>query len=298
MAPRDKKPNKSSSEDDDLQRKKKQSFFKQRFPGLKKKATELSVLCGNSVGFICYGPDNDLHVWPQPHDHNPQTLTQIVAKFNALSDNKRMHNACDLYDFPNLKGLSGDELRNHLVNLDSHLVGVKQHKISILRNLKKPKSKETEEDDHLRVSDNNTIISNRKVFSSEDQRLGFGGVFDELGYVLRGSHETVSNIVSSTASKVSRDVGSVTDSSLLNPFTLGFSNDYFPAVLMAVTNNLGVCANNGGVWDLSWIDSKFSSTLFTDDWTVSGYNPLLGATDSFTASTYQTPVTDNLGSVF
>ncbi|KAG7557257.1 Transcription factor MADS-box [Arabidopsis suecica] len=293
MAPRDKKPNKS---DDDLQRKK--SFFKQRFPGFKKKAKELSVLCGNSVGFICYGPDKDLHVWPQPQDHNPQTLTQIVAKFNALSDHKRKHHACDLYDFPNLKGLSGDDLRNHLVSLDSHLVGVKQQKISIMkRNLKKPKSKETEEDDHLRVSDNNATISNRKVSSSEDQRLGFGGVFDELSNVLRGSHETVSNIGSSTATKVSRDVGSVTDSSLLDPFTLGFSGDYFPADLMAVTDNLGVCANNS-VWDPSWLDFDFSPTLFTDDWTVSGYNTLLGTTYSFTASTYQTPVTDCLGSVF
>ncbi|EFH64432.1 hypothetical protein ARALYDRAFT_338390 [Arabidopsis lyrata subsp. lyrata] len=213
MAPRDKKPNKSC-DDDDLQRKKKQNFFKQRFPGFKKKATELSVLCGNSVGFICYGPDNDLHVWPQPQDHNPQTLTQIVAKFNALSDHKRKHHACDLYDFPNLKGLSGDQLRNHLVNLDSHLVGVKQHKIN---------------------------------------------------------------------------------SSLLDPFTLGFSgHDYFLADSMAVTDNWEVCANNG-VWDPSWLDFDFSSTLFTDDWTVSGYNPLLAATDSFT---YETPVTDNLGSVF
>ncbi|CAE5962638.1 unnamed protein product [Arabidopsis arenosa] len=291
MAPRDKKTNKFyDDDDDDLQRKKKQSFFKQRFPGFKKKATELSVLCGNSVGFICYGPDNDLHVWPQPHDHNPQTLTQIVAKFNALSDHKRKHHACDIYDFPNLKGLSGDELRNHLVNLDSHLVGVKQQKISIMkRNLKKLKPKETEEDDHLRVSENNAIISNRKVSSPEDQSLGFGGVFDELGYVLRGSHETVSNIGSSTASKVSRDVGSVTDSSLLDPFTLGFSGcDYFPVDPMLATDILGVCANDGA-WDLSWMDSEFSSTLFT------GYDPLLGATDSVTASTYQTSVTDNLG---
>ncbi|KAG7585224.1 Transcription factor MADS-box [Arabidopsis thaliana x Arabidopsis arenosa] len=289
MAPRDKKPNKSS-DDDDLQRKKKQSFFKQRFPGFKKKATELSVLCGNSVAFICYGPDNDLHVWPQPHDHNPQTLTQIVSKFNGLSDNKRKRNACDLYDFPNLKDLSGDDLRNHLVNLDSHLVGIKQHKISIMkRNLKKPKEKETE-DDHVKVSDNATI-SNCKVASSEDG-LGFG---DELGYVFRGSQETVSNIGFSTASnKVSRDV-CVSDSSLLDPFTLGFSgHDYLLADPMAVTDNLGVCANNG-VWDPSWLDFDFSSTLFTDDWTVSGYNPLLAATDSFT---YQTPVTDNLVFVF
>ncbi|KAG7588239.1 Transcription factor MADS-box [Arabidopsis suecica] len=290
MAPRDKKPNKSD-DDDDLQRKK-QSFFKQRFPGFKKKATELSVLCGNSVGFICYGPDNDLHVWPERQDHNPQTLTQIVSKFNGLSDNKRKRNACDLYDFPDLKGLSCDDLRNHLVNLDSHLLGVKQRKISIMRrgNSKKPKPKETEEDDHPRVSDNATI-SYCKAGSWND-RLGFG---DELGYVLRGSQETVSNLGSCAASKVSStDVG-VSDSSILDPFTLGVSgHDYFPADPMAVTDNLGVCTNNG-VWDPSWLDFDFSSTLFTDDWTVSGYNPLLAATDSFT---YQTPVTDNLGSVF
>ncbi|EFH39695.1 predicted protein [Arabidopsis lyrata subsp. lyrata] len=160
--------------------------------------------------------------------------------------------------------LSGDDLRNHLVNLESHLVGVKQQKISIM-NLKKPKSKETEEDDHLRVSDNNATISNRKVSSSEEKRLG--------------------------------DVGSVTDSSLLDPFTLGFSGDCFPGDLIAVMDNLGVYANNG-VWHPSWLDFDFLPTLFTDDWTVSCYNPLLGATDSFTASTYQTSITDCLGSVF
>ncbi|KAL1197761.1 hypothetical protein V5N11_003666 [Cardamine amara subsp. amara] len=56
-----------------------------------------------------------------------------------------------------------------------------------------------EDDDHLRVSDNNATISNCKVVSlSSEDRLGFGGVFDELGNVVRGSHETVSNF-SSTA---------------------------------------------------------------------------------------------------
>ncbi|CAL9238201.1 unnamed protein product, partial [Arabidopsis halleri] len=250
-------------------------IFKQRFPGFKKKATKLSVLCGNSVAFICYGPDDDLHVWPQPQDHNPQTLPEIVAKFNALIDHKRKHHACDLYEFPNLKGLSGDELRNHLVNLDSHLVGVKKQKI---------------ENDHLRVSATAPSSQTAKVVSSEGQRLGFGGVFDELGYAFRGSHETVSNLGSFATSKVSKDVA-IPDSSLLDPFTLGFSGgDYFPADPMEVTDNWGVCANTG-VWDHSWLDFDFSSTLFTDDWTVSGYNPLLRATDSFTASIYQTPVT-------
>ncbi|CAL9232231.1 unnamed protein product, partial [Arabidopsis halleri] len=166
--------------------------------------------------------------------------------------------------------LSGDNLRNHLVNLDSHLIGVKQQKISIMkRNLKKPKSKGTEEDDHLRVSDNNRYpLQNFKISSRKLKH--------KIKYT---------------------DVGIVTDSSLLYPFTLGFSGDYFPADLMAVTDNLGVCANNS-VWDLSWLDFDFSPTLYTDDWTVSGYNPLQGATDSFTASTYQTPVTNCLGSVF
>ncbi|KAG7657889.1 hypothetical protein ISN44_As01g049060 [Arabidopsis suecica] len=137
------------------------------------------------------------------------------------------------------------------------------------RNLKKPKPKETEDDDHLRISDNNTTISNRKVVSTE---------------------ETASNWGSSATSKVSKDVAA--GFSLMDPFTLGFSGgDYFPADPMEVTYNWGICANNG-VWDPSWLDFDFSSTLFTDDWTVSGYNPLLGATDFFNASTFQTSSAD------
>ncbi|CAA7016269.1 unnamed protein product [Microthlaspi erraticum] len=86
MAPRVK-----SLADDHLKSKK--SVFKQRFPGFKKKATELSVLCGNSVRFICYGPDEkDLHVWPE----NPKAMQQIVARFNAQSHLKRKKNGCDL----------------------------------------------------------------------------------------------------------------------------------------------------------------------------------------------------------
>jgi len=74
--------------------------------------------------------------------------------------------------------------RNKTIKQTLSLVGVKQQNISIMkRNLKKPKPKETEDDDHLRISDNNTTISNRKMVSTEGQRLGFGGVFDEMGYV-------------------------------------------------------------------------------------------------------------------
>ncbi|XP_019100957.1 PREDICTED: agamous-like MADS-box protein AGL49 [Camelina sativa] len=177
----------------------KKENFKQRFPGFKKKAIELSILCGNSVGFVCYTPDdNNLHIWPEPQE-KPAAVGQ---------------------------GLSGEDLRRHVDNLDSHLVGIKQLKISILRrrgNTKNPKPKETEGED--RVSD----------------RLGFGHV------VFGGYHETAMG-----SSEVSKDVG-VSDSSLLDPFTSG--SDYFPA------DDFGVCANDGA-WDLSWMDLDFSSTLF------------------------------------
>ncbi|EOA34670.1 hypothetical protein CARUB_v10022233mg, partial [Capsella rubella] len=237
MAPlRVKKPNKSYGLDDDL--KTKRIFFKRIFPAFKKKATELSVLCGNSVGFICYGPDNDLHVWPEPKD-NPQALPEIVGKFNALSDHRRMSHASDLFDFPNLKGLSGEELRSHLDELNSRLAGIKQQKIGLLRRGNfKPKIKETGKDDHIRVSD-------------KGNRLGF----DELGYVFRGSHETVSNLGSCAASKVSSDVA-VSDPSL----TLGFSGgDYLPVDSVPTTDNYGVCANEGAS-DLRRME--FASTLF------------------------------------
>ncbi|XP_019082579.1 PREDICTED: agamous-like MADS-box protein AGL49 [Camelina sativa] len=146
---------------------------------------------GNFVVFICYGPDNDFHVWPEPQD-KPQALPEIVGKFNALSDHMRMSHASDLFDLPYLKGLSDEELLRHLAKLNSHLVGIKQKKMTVLKtrgNSKKPS-------DHLRVSDNAaTIISNRKVAPSSDARLGFG----ESGYVCRGSHETVSSLGSSAA---------------------------------------------------------------------------------------------------
>lgn len=161
--------------------KKKKAFFKKRFPNFKKKATELSILCGNSVGFICYGPDDDLHVWPEPKE-NPQALTQIVAKFNEQSDLKRKKNGCDLDDFPNLEGLSVEELTNHLSCIDSHIVGIKLKKIElVVKRIKGSKPKETE--DHLRVSDDNATISNH---SSVENQLGFGGLFDELGYIFAG----------------------------------------------------------------------------------------------------------------
>ncbi|KAL1197758.1 Agamous-like MADS-box protein AGL49 [Cardamine amara subsp. amara] len=181
-----------------------------------------------------------------------------VSLVNALDDQKRKIHACDLYDLPALKGLSGDELRSHLSNLDSHLLGIARQKISLIKRkyfMPKPE-KETEDDDHLRVSDNNATISNPKVVSlSSEHRLGLGGVFDELGCVVRGSHETVSNLGSCYhALKVSKDVidvlGMETDSSWLEPLLLGFSGgqqellggDYLGAMY-----DWGICSNNDGV---------------------------------------------------
>ncbi|AAD14480.1 Similar to MADS box protein gb/L46400 from Zea mays [Arabidopsis thaliana] len=218
MAPRQKKPNKSDDDDGDLHRKK-QSFFKQRFPGFKKKASELSVLCGNSVGFICYGPDNDLHVWPQSQDHNPQALHEIVAKFNALSDERRKNHACDLNDFPHhLKGLSREELRKHLLHLDSQLLGVREQKIEILKKTLTGSS----EKDGARVSENSAIsdhklkiepnltdiLSEDHLIRVSDKKLGSCDVFDELAYVVRGSrnlNENVSNYESKDAAYTGMD---------------------------------------------------------------------------------------------
>ncbi|XP_019084806.1 PREDICTED: agamous-like MADS-box protein AGL49 [Camelina sativa] len=265
MAPR----NNKFSDDDDSKKKK---YFKQRFPGFKKKATELSVLCGNSVGFICYGPNNnDLHVWPEPQD-NPQALTGIVGKFNALSDHKRKNHACDLYDFvSDIKGFSGEDFRRHIDKLSSHIVEIKQLKTSILRrrgDSKKPKPKETEEeDDHIRVSENATITNCNEAMMMPEDRLGF----DEFP----GYHETDSSLGSYATFT---DVGVSEDSSLFDPFTFG---DYFP---VPPTDNFGV----DGVWDLCGMDLEFSS-LFP------GYDPL--PTDSFMSS-YQTPVIEDFGSVF
>ncbi|XP_019089156.1 PREDICTED: agamous-like MADS-box protein AGL49 [Camelina sativa] len=256
--------------DADVDLKTKKNFFKKKFPGFKKKATELSVLCGNSVGFICYGPNNDLQVWPEPQD-NPQALSGIVGKFNAISDQKRKNHACDLYDFvSDIKGLSVEDLRRHIDKLSSQLVGIKQRKTSMLRrgDSKNSKPKETEEDDHIRVSENATITNCNVAMMMPEDRLGF----DEFP----GYHETDSSLGSYSAFT---DVG-VSDSSLFDPFTFG---DYFP---VPPTDNFGV----DGVWDLCPMDLEFSS-LFP------GYDPL--STDSFMSSTYQTPVIeDNLASVF
>ncbi|CAA7040788.1 unnamed protein product [Microthlaspi erraticum] len=190
MAPREKKKKLVTIKSDggDIM-KKKRAFFKQRFPNCKKKATELSVLCGNSVGFICYGPDDDLYAWPEPKE-NPQALADIVARFNEQSDLKRKRNGCDLNDFPNLEGLSVEELTNHLSCIESHIAGIKKKKVVIVvERIKGSKPKETE--DHLRVSDDNATFSNH---SSGENQLGFGGVFDELGYIF-ARHALVTIII-------------------------------------------------------------------------------------------------------
>ncbi|CAH2047923.1 unnamed protein product [Thlaspi arvense] len=92
---------------------------------IEKRATELSVLCGNSVVFVCYTPDDDkVHVFPE----NRREIQDIVSKFKNQSDEKRKKNSRDVYDYPNLDGLSADELRNHLSVINAQLSGVRQMK--------------------------------------------------------------------------------------------------------------------------------------------------------------------------
>nr|AOY10576.1 AGL50 [Arabidopsis thaliana] len=265
MVPRQKKPNKSDG-DDDLQRKK-QSFFKQRFPGFKKKASELSVLCGNSVGFICYGPDNDLHVWPQSQDHNPQALHEIVAKFNALSDERRKNHACDLNDFPHhLKGLSREELRKHLLHLDSQLLGVREQKIEILKKTLTGSSNE----DGARVSENSAIsdhklkiephlkdiLSEDHLIRVSDKKLGSCDVFDELAYVVRGStnlNENVSKYESKDADYTGLD----------HLVTLGGEYLQEAAAELYQTYNVGISCDDH-VWDLEFASRLPPLHTFSD----------------------------------
>ncbi|VVA90787.1 unnamed protein product [Arabis nemorensis] len=274
MAPRQKKPT-----HDDLEKRKKTSFFKQRFPGFKKKAIELSVLSGNSVAFICYGPDNDnLHVWPE----NPRTLQKLVAEFDGQSDLKRKKNSCDLKDFPQFEGLSVEELKTHLSDLESHLVGVTQKILKTRKKTIKASSKQKEArsgeigvgisnpklkpDLEKSVSEDHLKVSDQKL----DTKLGFGGVFDELGYVVRGSTTSLEASVSDFEPKslvVPNDVMEAQDYAPLDPLTLGFAGDES----VPVTYDLPMWN-----WDLD-----LSSTL----------------ADSFMTNTCQTPITDNWGNL-
>ncbi|XP_019083119.1 PREDICTED: uncharacterized protein LOC104700767 isoform X2 [Camelina sativa] len=282
-------------DDDDLKRAKR-NFFKQIFPTFKKKATELSVLCGNSVGFICYGPDNDLHVWPEPEE-NPQAIPEIVAKFNGLSDLKRKNHASDLYGLPMLKGLSGDELRNHLVNLDSHLLGIKQKKMSIIG-----RSSSTHKPRDAGVSDSSVLnpltlglscgdyypvdsmpatvipsdLQNQSELGSSSLSLEmapcdndpnkFGGGCEKE--VIPSDQQNQSELrLSSLSLEMASyddddDDDGVSDSSMLD--SSGSSGgDSLPMDLIPTTTySLEVCANEGASDELSRIDLHFASTLF------------------------------------
>ncbi|KFK36443.1 hypothetical protein AALP_AA4G125100 [Arabis alpina] len=277
MAPRENKPS------DDLEKKRKRSsYFKQRYPGFKKKATELSVLCGNSVGFICYGPDNDsLHVWPE----NPQTLDKLVAKFDVQSDLKRKRHGCDLNDFPHFEGLSVEELMTHLSHLNSHLLGVQNKKLQILTKTIKASSK----DHRPRVGEIGVGTDAEKLESEDhvkvsDTKLGFGGAFEDLGYVVRGSTTSLDATVSDFQPRDdvesqlypipehNASVGMETQdySGILDPLALGFAGDDSQLYPDPFTFPMGI-------WDMD-----LSSTL----------------ADSFmTTTTCQTPITDDWGNL-
>ncbi|CAN8241124.1 unnamed protein product [Cochlearia groenlandica] len=284
MAPRIRQP----KVEYDIELKQKKIFFKKIFPGFKKKATELSVLCGNSVGFICYGPDNnnnndDIHVWPE----NPQALQRIVSKFNNQSDSQRIKNGCDLKDFTNgYESLSVDEIKNHLSQVSSQLVGVKDKKTEIVSE-KKPTFKELdsqvigikpeETEDRVRVSDKATLSA------CDSTQLGlFGDAFDELGYMFRAHQESVSNLRSNVAiTSVAKDVVGASEPDLVE---LGFPDDYslpttatMDSMMFTYDQQQGFGGN--GLSDSSMIDSEFLSLLmsntthqtsFTDNWVLVG----------------------------
>ncbi|CAN8241128.1 unnamed protein product [Cochlearia groenlandica] len=294
MAPRIRKP----KVEYDIELKQKKSFFKKIFPGFKKKATELSVLCGNSVGFICYGPDNnnnndDIHVWPE----NPQALQRIVSKFNNQSDSQRIKNGCDLKDFTNgYESLSVDEIKNHLSQVSSQLVGVKDKKTEIVSedhsrvSEKKPTFKDLdsqvigikpeETEDHVRVSDKATISA------CGSTQLGlFGGDFDELGYMFRAHQESVSNLRSNDVAiaSVAKDVVGASEPDLV---ALGFPDEYslpttatMDSMMFTYDQQQGFGGNDDGdgLLDLEFLSLLMSNTThqtsfktdqtsFTNDW--------------------------------
>ncbi|XP_019087446.1 PREDICTED: agamous-like MADS-box protein AGL49 [Camelina sativa] len=120
----------------------KKKFFKKKFPGFKKKATELSVLCGNSVGFICYGPNNDLQ--------------------GLSGEDLRRHI---------------DKLSSHLVEIKQLKTSMLRRGDS-----KKPKPKETEEDhDHIRVSENCNVAMMPEDRLGFDEFPGYHETDSSLG---------------------------------------------------------------------------------------------------------------------
>ncbi|KAJ8450932.1 hypothetical protein Cgig2_032557 [Carnegiea gigantea] len=81
--------------------------FARRKGGIMKKAEELSVLCGVSVGVVIFGPDKGTpHVWPQCTEN----LDAIIGKYMNLSPHQRnkSKNAMTMADF-NTKDLKFEE---------------------------------------------------------------------------------------------------------------------------------------------------------------------------------------------
>ncbi|KAL4198311.1 hypothetical protein AMTRI_Chr03g45270 [Amborella trichopoda] len=55
--------------------------FRKRRKGLKKKASEFSILCGVDTCFICFGPNGDLETWPEDRS----ACMAVIKRFQSLS---------------------------------------------------------------------------------------------------------------------------------------------------------------------------------------------------------------------
>ena len=148
--------------------------FVRRKGGIMKKAQELSVLCGVSVGVVIFGPDKGApHVWPQctenldsiigrylslsPHQRSKSKGAVTLADFNTkdfeceeeeLSDDeeesvtvdeeKGKHQETCLVDDINIDGFSFEQLVNLVGNLDAKLEMVNSRIESMKRAQQKP----------------------------------------------------------------------------------------------------------------------------------------------------------------
>ncbi|CAN0926485.1 Agamous-like MADS-box protein AGL103 [Linum grandiflorum] len=59
--------------------------LKKRRSTLKKKASELSVLCDIDVAYVCFEPNGRVHTWPE----DPNRVKDIILKYNRMKSTKR-----------------------------------------------------------------------------------------------------------------------------------------------------------------------------------------------------------------
>ncbi|XP_050207988.1 agamous-like MADS-box protein AGL103 [Mercurialis annua] len=87
------------------------TIYKKRKLTLKKKAEELSILCGVPVGLVCFDPDGEVDTWPEDKNKVDEILMEFVRK--------------QCLDFPydlqaiknkNATNLDGQEIKNRVKN--------------------------------------------------------------------------------------------------------------------------------------------------------------------------------------